>query len=56
MNVPNLTLCGRGPYHEIGDFYDRAKVFVNTSDVEGFPNSFLGVAAFLSFLFSIRMD
>ena len=41
MNVPNLTLYGRVPYHEIGDFYDRAKVFVNTSDVEGFPNSFL---------------
>ena len=41
MNVPNLTLYGRVPYHEIGDFYDRAKVFVNTSDMEGFPNSFL---------------
>jgi glycosyltransferase involved in cell wall biosynthesis len=41
MNVPNLTFYGRVPYHEIGDFYDRAKVFVNTSDVEGFPNSFL---------------
>jgi glycosyltransferase involved in cell wall biosynthesis len=41
MNVPNLTFYGRVPYHEIGDFYDRTKVFVNTADVEGFPNSFL---------------
>jgi glycosyltransferase involved in cell wall biosynthesis len=41
MNVPNLTLYGRVPYHEIGDLWDRAKVFVNTSDAEGFPNSFL---------------
>ena len=41
INVPNLTFYGRVPYHEIGDLYDRAKVFVNTSDVEGFPNSFL---------------
>jgi len=41
MNLPNLTFHGRVPYLEIGDLYDRAKVFVNTSDVEGFPNSFL---------------
>src|SRR5262245_30613407 len=41
MNLPNLTFYGRVPYHEIGDLYDRAKVFVNTSNVEGFPNSFL---------------
>jgi glycosyltransferase involved in cell wall biosynthesis len=40
-NVPNLTFHGRIPYHEIGDLYERAKVFINTSDVEGFPNSFL---------------
>ncbi|MCP3471632.1 glycosyltransferase family 4 protein [Bradyrhizobium sp. CCGUVB1N3] len=38
---PNLTFCGRVPYHDVGDLYDRAKVFVNTSDTEGFPNSFL---------------
>jgi glycosyltransferase involved in cell wall biosynthesis len=40
-NLPNLTFHGRVPYREIGDFYDRAKVLINTSDVEGFPNSFL---------------
>ncbi|OPY94480.1 hypothetical protein A5906_12965 [Bradyrhizobium sacchari] len=38
---PNLTFCGRVPYHDVGDLYDRAKVFINTSDAEGFPNSFL---------------
>jgi hypothetical protein len=25
----------------VNDFYERAKVFVNTSDSEGFPNSYL---------------
>ena len=40
-NVRNVTFYGRVPYHEMGDLYDRAKIFVNTSDVEGFPNSFL---------------
>jgi glycosyltransferase involved in cell wall biosynthesis len=39
--LPNLTFCGRVPYHDVGDLYDRAKVFVNTSNTEGFPNSFL---------------
>jgi glycosyltransferase involved in cell wall biosynthesis len=29
------------PYHDVNDFYERARVFVNTSDSEGFPNSYL---------------
>lgn len=39
--IPNLTFHGRVPYHDVNDFYERAKVFVNTSDSEGFPNSYL---------------
>ena len=39
--LPNMTFHGRVPYHDVGDFYDRARVFVNTSDTEGFPNSYL---------------
>jgi glycosyltransferase involved in cell wall biosynthesis len=50
--LPNLRLIDSVPYHEIQDWYDRAKVFVNTSDWEGWPNSFiqsgLGQAALLS--------
>jgi glycosyltransferase involved in cell wall biosynthesis len=38
---PNVHLHGRVPYHDVGRLYDRARVFVNTSDSEGFPNSFL---------------
>jgi glycosyltransferase involved in cell wall biosynthesis len=38
---PNITFHGRVPYREAGALYDRARVFVNTSDVEGFPNSYL---------------
>ena len=37
----NLTFHGRVPYHDVNDFYGRARVFVNTSDTEGFPNSYL---------------
>lgn len=39
--VPNLVFHGRVPYHEVGVLYERAKVFVNTSDFEGFPNTYL---------------
>jgi glycosyltransferase involved in cell wall biosynthesis len=40
-SIPNLTFHGRVPYHEVGALYGRARVFVNTSDTEGFPNSYL---------------
>jgi len=29
------------PYHDVNDSYQNALVFVNTSDTEGFPNSYL---------------
>lgn len=40
-SIENIKFHGRTPYHEVGDLYDRARVFVNTSDTEGFPNTFL---------------
>jgi glycosyltransferase involved in cell wall biosynthesis len=50
--LPNLELIEKVPYHEIQEYYDRARVFVNTSTFEGFPNSFIqsgmGHAALLS--------
>jgi glycosyltransferase involved in cell wall biosynthesis len=38
---PNLEFKGSVPYHEVNAYYARARVFVNTSDSEGFPNSYL---------------
>ncbi|MCX7712345.1 MAG: glycosyltransferase [Chthoniobacterales bacterium] len=50
--LPNLTLWQSVPYHQIQDYYDAARIFVNTSEWEGWPNSFiqagLGRAAILS--------
>jgi len=37
----NLTFHGRLSYWDANDLYDRAKLLVNTSDVEGFPNTYL---------------
>ena len=40
----NLTIVERVPHAEIWDYYRRARVFVNTSVYEGFPNTFLQCA------------
>jgi len=52
QKIPNLEFIERVPYRDIQAHYDSAKVFVNTSSYEGWPNSFiqsgLGSAALLS--------
>ena len=37
----NVSFHGRLSYWNTNDLYGRAKVLVNTSDVEGFPNAYL---------------
>jgi glycosyltransferase involved in cell wall biosynthesis len=48
----NLRFIEKVPYHEIQSRYDAARVFINTSEWEGWPNSFiqagLGRTALLS--------
>ena len=39
--APNLEFMGAVPYSQVNDYFLRAKVFANTSESEGFPNSFL---------------
>jgi glycosyltransferase involved in cell wall biosynthesis len=39
--IQNLTFHGSIPYAEVNHYFERARVFINTSDQEGFPNSFL---------------
>jgi len=39
--VENLQFIKRVPFGEIDNYFQRAKVFVNTSDSEGFPNTFI---------------
>lgn len=41
LTLPNLVFREKVAYHQIQDRYDAAKVFVNTSTFEGWPNSFI---------------
>lgn len=51
--LQNVTLLDYVPYDQIQTYFDRSKVFVCTSQLEGFPNTFiqacLGGTAILSF-------
>lgn len=41
LALSNLTFHGAVPFRDISGLYARARVFVNTSDIEGFPNTYL---------------
>lgn len=40
-SLPNLSFLGFVPYSKMQEYYVQSSVFVNTSVVEGFPNTFL---------------
>lgn len=39
--LPNVIFHGFVPQHQIGDYVERARVLVSTSETEGFPNTYL---------------
>ena len=39
--LPNVVMTGGLPYRTAAEWFDRARLHVNTSDYEGFPNTFL---------------
>ena len=41
QGIPNLKALGPVPYSDVNKYFARAKLFLNTSESEGFPNSFL---------------
>jgi glycosyltransferase involved in cell wall biosynthesis len=39
--IPNVHFMGKLSYKETNEYIARSKLFLNTSDIEGFPNTFL---------------
>jgi glycosyltransferase involved in cell wall biosynthesis len=39
--LPNVEMLGSVSYEAVGPLFERAKVHINTSSAEGFPNTFL---------------
>jgi glycosyltransferase involved in cell wall biosynthesis len=56
LQIPNLKLIDFVPFHQIQSYYDHAKLFVNTSEFEGFPNSFLQACLGKTGLLSLKVD
>jgi glycosyltransferase involved in cell wall biosynthesis len=54
--LDNLEIRGRMPFVEAEKLFSRAKVFVNTSFAEGFPNTFLQAAAAGVPILSLTID
>jgi glycosyltransferase involved in cell wall biosynthesis len=40
-SIPNLSFHGAVPYRDVSRLFDRARLFANTSELEGFPNTFV---------------
>ena len=41
LSLPNVHFHGPVPYHEVGSYFERARVLIHTSEIEGFPNTYL---------------
>ncbi|HOQ05712.1 MAG TPA: glycosyltransferase family 4 protein [Anaerohalosphaeraceae bacterium] len=55
-STPNLRFYPDVDFFELGRFFAAAKVFVNTSDAEGFPNTFIQAAAGGTAILSWRVN
>jgi len=54
--IPILDFVGFVPHHEMDKYFNRASIFVNTSSVEGFPNTFLQAWANYMPVVSLNVD
>ena len=54
--VKNLEFIERVPFADIDDYFQRARVFVNTSDSEGFPNTFIEACKYAVPVLSLNVN
>ncbi len=54
--LTNFEYHGFVPYPKINDYFERASIFVNTSRIEGFPNTFIQAWAHYIPVASLNVD
>jgi len=54
--LQNFTFIEQVPFAQIQEYFEKAKILVNTSDFEGFPNTFLQAAAACTPIASLRVN
>jgi glycosyltransferase involved in cell wall biosynthesis len=54
--VGNLKFVEYMPFHEIDAYFQQAKVFVNTSWAEGFPNTFIQAGKWATAILSLNVN
>ena len=54
--IKNLEFIRRVPFREINSYFQRAKVLVNTSCSEGFPNTFIQACNSATPILSLKVD
>lgn len=54
--IPNVTLLPRMPSEQLQDWYRKAKVFLSTSEFEGFPNTFIEAGKYGVPVLSLTVD
>jgi len=55
-NLKNVEFIPRVPFHQMDDYFQKAKLFVNTSDAEGFPNTFIQAARCATPILSLKVN
>ena len=54
--IPNLTILEFVPFNKIQQYFNRAQLFVNTSEYEGFPNTFVQSCLGSTPIASLKVD
>ena len=56
VKISNLEFLGFVPFHEVDRYFKQAAIFVNTSNVEGFPATFVQAWATYTPVVSLNVD
>lgn len=53
---PNVELIPGLPHQQLDAYYQKAKLFINTSDFEGYPNTFIEAGKYAVPILSLRVN